>query len=314
MNRKFIFLFAALVTFILAAACFFVFRTGICERKIGGNGEKIKIVATLFPQYDFARQIVKNRADVIFLLPPGVESHTYEPAPADIMEINNADVFIYTGKYMEQWAEKIISGRENKKLKVVDVSRNIVLSKDEDEDEDHDHLFDPHIWTDPNNAIIMTENILGPVCDADPANADYYRANAAVFEAELKKLDKDFRNTVGSAKRKEIIFGGRNAFHYFLKRYGLKYDAAHDSCSAETDASVKKVAELINKIKKYHIPVIYYEELTAPKVAYTISSETGARMLPFNSCHNVTKEEIENNVTYLSLMKENLKNLREGLK
>jgi zinc transport system substrate-binding protein len=333
MNKKLIFIFVAAAIFILAIACFFTYQTGVAEKNKIGSPKKIKIIATLFPQYDFVRQIVKGRADVVLLLPPGVESHTYEPTPADIRKINEADVFVYTGKYMEQWAEKIISGAANKNLKIVDVSQNVKLSKsDEYDSEDetehektknsmegaehgsHHHLFDPHIWTDPNNAVIMTDNILAELCAADPENADYYRSNADAFKAELIKLDKDFRETVASGKRRVVIFGGRNAFHYFMKRYGLKCYAAHDSCSAEAEASVKKIAELMDRIKKDNIPVIYYEELTAPEVASAISSETGAKMLPFNSCHNVTKEEIENNATYISLMKENLKNLKGGLK
>ncbi len=327
------------ILFTIAAVCLFaVVLVFISQRNTdlkeqASSVEKIKIVATLFPQYDFAKQVAKERAIVALLLPPGVESHTYEPSPSDIEKIIDADMFIYTGKYMEQWAGKIIAGIKNKDLIVVDVSENIDLSKPgedeilheseakqmeehdvEEEHEGHSHLFDPHIWTDPNNAMIMTENILSALCAADPKNADFYKDNAEVYKNKLAKLDKDFKDAVASGKRKEVVFGGRNAFHYFVKRYGLKCIAANDSCSTEAEASVRKVAELMDKIREDDIPVIYYEEITAPKIANAISSETGVKMLQFNSCHNVTKEEVEKGETYVSLMEQNLKNLKEGLK
>lgn len=298
--------------------------------------KKMHIVVTLFPQYDFVKQITEDRVVVEFLLPPGVESHTYEPSPSDIEKISNADMFIYTGKYMEQWAEKIIAGINNDKLNVVDVSENVELiksgedehehaseenlSEDHDHDkehhehEGHDHLFDPHIWTDPNNAMIMAENILSALCIADPENADFYKNNAAAFNKKLVKLDEDFKSAVASGKRREVIFGGRNAFHYFMRRYGLKCIAAHDSCSAQADASVKKIREIMDIIRKDNIPVIYFEELVAPKIAIVISSETGVKMLPFNSCHNITKEDVDAGATYISLMRGNLANLKEGLR
>ena len=287
----------------------------------------IKIVATLFPQYDFARQIAGNHAEVLLLLPPGAESHTYEPSPSDIMKIEKADVFLYTGKYMEPWAERIIASSENGHIKTADLSCNVKLSG-EDEDHDHDeahsheeqnsshhmHGLDPHIWTDPNNAAVMTDNIVQALCEADPANAYDYRKNGESYKKELASLDADFKKAVKSGVRREVVLGGRNAFHYFMERYGLTAYAAHDSCAAESDPSAKKVAFLIDEIREKKIPVIYYEELTAPKVAKLISSETGAKMLPFRSCHNLSKEDFTGNTTYLIMMRENLANLKEGLK
>ena len=318
--------------FIVAGLAFFIVSMG--TKPTAGRKDKLKIVATLFPQYDFAKEIAGKHAEVTLLLPPGVESHTYEPTPADIVKINAADMFIYTGKYMEQWAERIIASRSNKELEVIDVSSNIELSGMEDHDHDaddgshdhgdgggedhgehgHGHLYDPHIWTDPNNALVMVDNILAALNSADPAHAADYQKNAEALRKELRQLDADFKKVVAGGGRDGIIMGGRNAFHYFLKRYGLKAHAAHNSCSTEADPSAKKVASLIKEVKEEHIPIIFYEELSIPKVASLVNRETGVKMLPLNSCHNISREALESGATYISLMKENLRNLREGLK
>lgn len=294
------------------------------------NDGKINIIATLFPQYDFTRQIVGDRANVTLLLPPGVESHSYDPTSQDIIKINNSNLFIYTGKYMESWAERIISGITNKDVKVLDVSKGITLDKEEEnhsEENDHDHdheeehgekdshthEFDPHIWTSPVNAKKIVDSILNDVCTADPKNADYYKENANKYKTELDALNNDFKKVVSEGKRKKIVFGGRYALHYFGKEYGLKHESAYDSCSTETEPSAGVISHIIKDMKADKIPVIYYEELTEPKVARSISEETGAEMLLLHSCHNVSKEELKNGATYLSLMKQNVINLKKGL-
>jgi len=294
-----------------------------------GNS-KIKIVATLFPQYDFARQIAGDKAEVTLLLPPGMESHSYEPTPSDVIEINDSDLFIYTGKYMEAWSQKIIDSMKDNGSRsfVLDVSQGIDLVKTEDEvrhphegeetagseSEHGTELYDPHIWTDPLAAKQMVANILDGLCSVDPSNAGYYKENAANYSKELDDLDAEFKSIVSSGKRNEVIFGSRFALYYFVKRYDIEYEAAFDSCSEETEPSARTIVNLIEKIKKDKIPVIYYAEIEDPKVARSISAETGAKMLLFHSCHNVTKEEFESGATYLSLMKQNAENLKEGLK
>lgn len=278
---------------------------------------KITVIATLFPQYDFAREIVGDKGEVVMLMDPGVESHTYEPTPADIIKINKSDLFIYTGEYMETWAKTILDSIDNADMKVLDVSKNIKLDKDEDDhdhDEDeHSHIYDPHIWTSPINAKVMVDNILESFCTIDPDNAEYYKENANNYKSELDKLDKEFRTIVENGVRKEIIFGDKFAMHYFAKEYGLDYEAAFDSCSEDAEPSVKKVAELTNEIKEENIPVVYYGELSSTKVAKAISDETGAKMLLLHSCHNVSKDDFKKGVTYISLMKQNVENLKVGV-
>ncbi|MDF2949872.1 MAG: hypothetical protein K0R07_1916 [Sedimentibacter sp.] len=299
--------------------------------------EKIKIVTTLFPQYDFTRQIAGDKAEITLLLPPGAESHSYEPTPSDIITINKADVFIYTGKYMEPWADKIIQSIDSDTVNILDVSSGIPLDKDEheqghDEDDEHEneeheeeheneehgeeghnHEYDPHIWTSPVIAKKMVDNIAASLCYADSENSSYYILNAENYKKELDLLDAEFNEIVNNSAQNKIYFGGRFALHYFAEEYGLAYKSAYDNCSSETEPSVHDIAEIIDEINEYQIPAIYYEELTDPKISRSISEDTGVEMLLFHSCHNISKIDFDDGVTYLDLMKQNAENLKKGL-
>lgn len=291
--------------------------------KTKDDSDKLTIITTLFPHYDFAKQIAGEYADITMLLPPGSESHTYEPTPKDIIKINNADVFIYTGAEMEPWAQKIISSSDNKDMIIIDTSKGIInlLEEDHDHDhddeditDDHDHIIDPHIWTSPVNAKIMVKNIADTLSELDAEHKDIYQTNATAYQNDLDKLDNDFREAVDNGNRKEIVFGGRFALYYFAKEYDLDYIAAYDSCGSEAEPNLKLIVNIINEINSKNIPVIFYQELVDPKIARTISQETGAQMLCFHSCHNVTNSEFNEGITYLDLMRQNLENLKEGLK
>ena len=278
---------------------------------------KLKITASLFPQYDFARQIAKDKADVMLILPPGTESHSFDPSPTDMVKILDSDIFLYTGKDMEPWADKIISRLENNNIYVVDVSKGIPLFKNvhkhKNENHNHQHKYDPHIWMDPTLAVKMVENIENELCSKDPKNADFYKDNAKEYKNMLLSLDRQIEETVKNSKRKSIVFAGRFAHLYFINRYGLEYKAAFDGCSTESEPSVKRISKIISFIKENEIPYVYYEELTEPKIANSLAEQTGTKSLKFSTIHNITKEQMENNITYMDLMKENLYNLKLGL-
>ena len=291
------------------------------------TSDKIEIVTTLFPQYDFARQIVGDKAEVTLLLPPGMESHSYEPTPADMIKINKANLFIYTGELMEPWAHKMIESVDSEQVKVLDVSQGIPLLAPNEEDEQHHdheaeveghehseddghhHIYDPHIWTSPQNAKVMVNNILEALCEVDPQNADYYKANAQAYQLQLDNLNDEFEVVVSNSKHDTIYHSGRFAMQYLMQQYGVNYVSA----PFEAEPSAALVAQVINEIKANNIPAIYYEELITPKIAQMISEETGAQMLLLHSCHNVSKEDFDNGVTYLSLMEQNVENLKIGL-
>lgn len=293
------------------------------EKKDEGTKKDIKIVATLFPQYDFAREIAGEKAEVEMLMDPGVESHTYEPTPADIIEIGNSDLFIYTGENMEPWANTIIESIDNKDVKVLDVSKGITLEKDghhqdeheeeHKEHEEHNHELDPHIWTSPINAMKMVSNIVESLCEIDPDNSDYYKSNGDAYLEKLTNLDNSFKDLMKSAKRNKIIIGDRFAMNYFTEEYGIEWEAAFDSCAANSEPSVKVIKDLIEDIKEESIPVVYYCELSNMKVAKSLQAETGVDILELHSCHTVTKEDFQSGITYIDIMTRNLENLKAGV-
>ena len=291
--------------------------TACAGKKESTNEKKLTIVTTLFPDYDFARQIAGDKAEVKLLLSPGVEAHDYDPSPADIISINKADLFIYTGEYMELWVPGILSSLESDKVTVVDASENISLIRSADEEhheeDGHSHEYDPHIWTSPKNAIIMVNNILKAIEKKDPANKEYYEKNAEEYISQIKELDSEFAEIAKNAKNPTIYFGGRFAMIYFVKEYGLGYLSAFDSCSSETEPSAKLVADMVDAMKKNGASVVYYEELTDPKSAQAIADEIGGTTLLLHSCHNVSLEDFNNGATYVSLMQQNVINLKTGL-
>lgn len=284
---------------------------------------KIKATASLFPQYDFARQIAGDKAEVSLLLPPGSESHTYDPSPADVLKISSSDIFLYTGKEMEPWANQIISSVQNDKLIIADVSSGIDLIESEyhshhhgehnHRENEHEHNFDPHFWLDLTLAAKTVDNIAAAFCEKDSQNSSYYKNNAENLKQKLLELDADFNDMISTSKRNGIVFAGRFAHLYFIKRYGLDYISAFDSCSTEAEPSVKKVAKILDFIEKNDIPAVYYEEFSEPKIANSIAEQTGVKTLKFSTLHNVTKEQLESGVTFVELMRENLENLRQGL-
>jgi len=274
---------------------------------------KMQIVATLFPQYDFARVICGDKAEVTLLLPPGLDSHSYEPTPADMICVSEADLFLYTGDTMEPWAASL---SENATGLILDVSAGARLLDGSDVHSTtlHDHHeadTDPHIWTNPQNAMVMVENICESVCRLDPENAEFYRGNATQYKEELVRLDSEIEAVVKNGKRKKIVFGGHFAMRYFTERYGIHYETTFDSCSGEAEPSPTVLSHIIEVIRAEAIPCVYYEELSTPRTAGVIAEETGAQMLLLHSCHNLAPEEAGE--TYISLMRKNLENLKIGL-
>ena len=266
-------------------------------------------------------KLLGDKAHITLLLPLGMDSHSYEPTPSNLIAIEESDLFIYTGDYMEGWASGILESINQDHVTVLDVSHGISLDMEEEDGhghehhagDGHNHQFDPHIWTSPVNAQKMVDNILEALCEIDPENADYYRKNAQDYQKKLSDLDQKIRGIVADGERKEVFFGGTFPFHYFFEEYGLEYEAAYDNCSGETEPSVGTMTHMIQEMREEKIPVIYYEELVDPKIARTIAEETGAEMLLFHSCHNVSKDDFERGVTYLDLMNQNAEHLKEGL-
>ena len=311
---------ARLMAVILAAGIAAAAVTGCGVKQEEPDDGKLKIVTTIFPQYDFVRAIAggTGAVNVRMLLSPGEEVHSYEPTPLDIKEIQNCDLFIYVGAENDVWVDRILENMGDKRpetLRLVDLTETVAMmeEKGHDHEESREEEADEHVWTSPVKAAEITEAIAQKMAELDPPNADNYLANAQDYEATILDLDAQFRQIAENAERKVLVFGDRFPIRYFAEEYGLDYFAAFPGCSSESEPSASTLAFLIDKVREEEIPVVFSIEFSNGNIARAICESTGAVQRTYNSCHNVTKEQMENGATYVSLMSENLEAVREAL-
>lgn len=313
--RKIIFMFLI---------CALSFQLVGCGNTASGKDGQLKVVSTIFASYDFARQIGGSVADITMLLKPGVESHSYEPSPKDIVTIQECDIFIYTGGENDAWVDSILESMDTTDMIIIKMMDLVDKYEEETvegmethehtEDCDHEHEeWDEHVWTSPVNAITICKAITEAFVEADSNNSDVYEANSKAYISELKKLDETFRKIVGTADRRVVVFGDRFPLRYFVEEYNLDYYAAFPGCSSETEASAATIAFLIDKVKEEEIPVVFKIELSSDAMANTIAEDSGAKVLTFNTCHNITSEEFEKGENYLTLMYKNANALKEAV-
>ena len=286
-----------------------------CAKKGGESVQikKLKVITTLFPLYDMAKSIGSDKAEVSLLLPPGVEAHSFEPKPSDVVKINRADVFVYTGKFMEPWAEEIIKCAVNKDLIVVDASRGTKMIPGVFHDADEPiGSPDPHIWLDFDNAKIMVKNIMQAFQLKDGDNKNFYEQKTVDYSNKLTELDNMYKTTLGACKNKKIVYGVHYAFGYMVKRYGLKYLAAQGG-SPNAEPTANDLIKLVKQIKRDKIRYIFYEELTSPRIAETIAGETKVKMLLLSAAHNLSRDQFEQGFSFFDILKKDLENIRIGL-
>lgn len=296
----------------------------------GNNKKGLSVVATMFAEYDFAKQVIGENGTVEMLMPPGGEIHSYEPTPQDIISIKNADIFIYGGGESDSWLDTVLESADAENLEIISMMDVCELYEEEavdgmesdhkhdetcdhEAEEEHHTEYDEHVWTSPVNAVKIIEKITETACRLDEENSGEYKRNSEEYIKKINGLHKQFGEAVNGSERKLMVFADRFPFRYFAEEYGLDYSAAFPGCSHDTEPSAKTIQYLIDKIKAEGIPVIFTIENSDRNVAETISGETGAKVLEFHSCHNITKSELENGVTYVDLMERNLKNLKEAL-
>lgn len=302
-----------------------LFSLAACSSgKTDTAGGKLRVVCTLFVPYDFVREIAGDKVDLTLLLPPGMESHSYDPTPADMKAVGNADLLIRVGENMETWSAKLFDKSTGAKA-YLDIASEMGLrlaAHEHEHGHEHEHeheheaeqgLVDAHIWTDPVYAQGMVKVIADALCRLDGSNAEFYKSNSEKYIKKLKALDSGFRDAVKNGKRDTVVFSGRFAFRNFTERYSLKFVSALDACADNSEPGARTVAKIVDTVRDEKIPVIFYEELTEPRTAEIICGETGCAMRLFHSCHNVSRDEFEAGVGYLSLMNGNLENLREAL-
>lgn len=300
---------------------------------------KYKITTTLYPQYEFVKAIIgddkllNSLFEVSLIVPPGADSHTFDPRLVDLIDIKNTDLFIYTSEELETWVTK---------LNIQDINESIDLSKDErielleveghcEEDHDHSthsshtHSHDPHFWVYPVYASYMVDSIRNkliellvehPKSGSEKPNQNVIskiNENADAYILELLKIDKALKEVSENATQRTMYFASPFSFYYWSHYYDLDYVLTYATCSTEVDPSIITVIEVINEIRKNEAKVIYVKELLNTNVAQMIKENTGAEIVLLHSCHNVSKDDFTNGVSFLDLMKENVYALAKGL-
>ena len=320
--------------------------------KLSNNKKTVSIIASNFISYDFARAVTGDKSEVAMLLKPGVEMHNYEPTPEDIINIKNADLFIHVGGESDEWVENLLEENEipeEKTMRLMDLveikeeelsegmeehehkHEHEHESKEFHEEHKHEHEskepheeherhheeeteYDEHIWTSPVNAIKIVTGIKNKLSIIYPENENVYIKNADAYISRLSDIDQKIRDVVANSNKKELIFGDRFPFRYFVDEYGLNYYAAFPGCSEQTEASSKTIAFLINKAKSDNIKTILKIELTSDKLAKSIADEAGAKVMTLSAAHNISSEDFEKGMTYADIMESNIKVLKEALK
>ena len=317
--------------------------TGVSTKKDDG---KIKIVTTIFPEYDWVTNVLGDKADdvdVTMLLDNGVDLHSYQCTAEDIMKISDCDMFIYVGGESDTWVDDALKEATNKDMVVInlmDVLEDSVKEEemvegmqdgehnhDHEEGEEHEHEheeaeegeeeYDEHVWLSIRNAVAIVESIEEGLEKIDSENAETYKANADVYVEKLNELDGKYTEAVENAEKDTILFGDRFPFRYMVDDYGLNYYAAFSGCSAETEASFKTITFLAGKVDELGLKAVLTIENSDQTIAKTIIENTETKdqeILTLDSMQSTTSKDVENGVTYLSIMESNLEVLKEALK
>ena len=297
--------------------------------------KKLNIVTTIFPEYDWTRAILGDRADDVnltMLLDNGTDLHSFQPAVKDIMKVSSCDLLIYVGGESDQWIEDALESAQNKDMKTINLmevlgdsikeEETVEGMQESDHDHDHDHEdeeekeYDEHVWTSMRNAEVICDAIAATLEEMDPENKEIYQSNAETYKEKLSALDEEYQETVDSAKQKTLIFADRFPFRYLVDDYGLNYYAAFSGCSAESEASFKTVTFLAGKVDELGVKSVLTMEKSDDRIAQTVIENTKAKdqkILQLNSMQSITSEEIADGATYLSVMEDNLGVLKEAL-
>ena len=299
---------ALILAAVILSSCLFG-----CAVQDGKGHGKLLIISTVFPGYDFASRVCGDEAEVTLLIPPGSESHSYEPSARDIARISDCDLFIYTGGESDTWIEDLLFslGGDVNTLRLIDCVEPLATGGGEHGGHGHSEtVYDEHVWTSPKNAAKITEEICMAAASLSEENKEFFETNTAAFISELNTLDLDFRVLFDKTKSEKgditLVFGDRFPLLYFTEEYGLDHISAFPGCSHETEVSASQMSLLIDRVKAEGIDTVFYMDFSNHVIADSISEATGASVKRLYSCHNVTKEQLESGASYISLMRENL--------
>ncbi len=288
----------------------------------GQSNKSLTVVTTLFPAYDFARELCGGRCEIVLLVPPGAETHSFEPTPQDLLRIQSCDLLICNGGESEAWLDTLLDGADGafavlSMLDCVDAleeeHKEGMQRIREEEDEEDEIEYDEHVWTSPRNAAVICRAICEELCALDEAGAEEYRGNCESYCAKLDELDAAFRDIVAEARGNCLIFADRFPARYFVEEYGLDYFAAFPGCADDTEPSARTVAFLIDRVREQDIPAVLYIEYSDQKMADVVCEDTGCEKRLFHTCHTVSAGDLKNGATYLGLMWANTESVKEAL-
>ena len=301
----------------LAIACSLILSS--CGSETAKDSDRLVIMASSFPSYDAARAIAGDRAELTMLVPPGSDTHSFDPSVLDAMKIENCDLFIYTGGESDAWLAGL-SGNAKASFRLIDhvpvilyETETGIIEAEEEHDHQHERVADEHVWTSLTNEIAIISSLCDELCRLDPGSSDYYKANAAAYISSLEELRAGFQAVVDSAERREIVVADRFPLLYFASEFGLDWYAAFPGCASQSEPSARTVSALIDKVREDEIPVVFHMELSNTLLSSVIASETGAEVRQFNSCHMISKRDFDAGLTYVDAMRSNLRNLEEAL-
>lgn len=296
-----------------------------CSANTEKDNGKINIVTTIFPLYEWTKNIAGDKADVTLLVDNGVDLHSFQPSAEDIVNISTCDMFVYVGGESDSWVDDALKEKVNKDMAVVNLlellkndikEEETVEGMQEEKGEEDEKEYDEHIWLSLRNARKCCDGICKELVSADKKNKTSYEKNNKDYSDKLSNLDNEYKTAVNSAKTKTVVFGDRFPFRYLADDYDIKYYAAFAGCSAETEASFKTIAFLADKVDEYKLNAIFKIETSDDKIAKTIRENTKSKnqkILTLDSMQNKTAKDIKNKITYLSVMQNNLNTLKEGL-
>ncbi len=293
-----------------------LFSFAACGRR-SETSDKPTVVVTIFPQYDFVRQIAEDRVNLIMLAKPGTEIHGFDPSLSEMSMILNSDLFVYVGGETDRWAKELLekNGKGLNALALVDLCETVdeELAPGMQGEDGEKPEADEHVWTSPKNAIRIVDGLTDALCDLLPDEADEMQKNAEAYQSELASLDRDLLSIMNAAKRKTVVFAERFPFRYLCDELGLTYYAALPGCSSNEEVSLSTISFLIDRVKEEQLPGVFYIEFSDRRIARTIADSTGCETWLLHSCHNVTREDFDAGVTYLDLMRQNLENLKKAV-
>ncbi len=270
------------------------------------GGDKISVVTTIYPLYDFARAVGGDRVDIKMLIDPASEVHSFDPSPSDIAAIYDCDLFVYIGGESEAWVDRVLADVNVNPLKMMNEVTLVA--------EDTEHGFDEHIWTSPENAVTMVNALCDALCDVSAADADTFKDNCKKYTDGIRAVQSDIRAAVAQSEDKFILVADRFPFKYFTEEFGIEYKAAFGGCATSSDISLKVMGELTKTVREKGVKAAFYTEMSNRIVADALAEETGIELYELHSAHNVTADDFAAGVTYIDIMKRNLDSLWKGMK